>query len=105
MRVESVVLEHHRDVAILRRQVGDVAVADVDAALGNLFEASEHTKRGGLTTAGRADENHELAVLDLEVQLVNGIAVGAGVAARSFTKTYSGHATILSTGRYVPDDP
>ena len=31
VRVERVVLEHHRDVAVLGRQVGDVAVADADA--------------------------------------------------------------------------
>ena len=28
VRVERVVLEHHRDVAVARRQIGDVAVAD-----------------------------------------------------------------------------
>src|SRR6185312_530733 len=45
VRVESVVLEDHRDVAILRGNVGDVTVADEDVALVDLFEAGEHTQR------------------------------------------------------------
>ena len=32
VRVQRVVLEHHRDVAVLRRHVGDVALADADGA-------------------------------------------------------------------------
>lgn len=44
VRVERVVLEHHRDVAILRRDVGDVRFADENAALVDLFKACEHAK-------------------------------------------------------------
>jgi len=79
VRVQRVVLEHHRDVPLLRRTVRDVAVADVDRTLVDLFEAGEHPERGGLTTTRRADEHHELAVLDLEVELVDGGRVRTGV--------------------------
>ena len=71
VRVQRVVLEDHRDVAVLRRDVGDVAVADEDVALVDLFEAGEHAQRRGLAAAGGADEDEELAVGDLEVQLVD----------------------------------
>ena len=71
VRVERVVLEHHRDVAVLRRNVGDVAVADEDVARVDLFEAGEHAQGGRLTAAGRADEHEELAVGDLEVDAVD----------------------------------
>ena len=81
VRVQRVVLEHHRDVAVLRRDVGDVAVADEDAARVDLFEAGEHAQRGGLAAAGGADEDEELAVGDLEVELVDGGAFGARVEA------------------------
>ena len=46
----------------------------------------------------------DLAVL-AEVQLVDRGAVGAGVDARGVAVANGGHATFLSTGRYVPDDP
>ena len=78
VRVERVVLEHHRDVAVLGRQVGDVAVADADRAAVDVLEAGEHPQRGGLAAAGRADEDEELAVADLEVELVDGGASGPG---------------------------
>jgi hypothetical protein len=42
VRVERVVLEHHRDVPLLWWKVGDVAVADVDLAFVDFFEAGEH---------------------------------------------------------------
>ena len=69
VRVERVVLEDHRDVAVLRRHVGDVAVADEDVAVVDLFEAGEHAQGGGLATAGGADEDEEFAVFDVEVEL------------------------------------
>ena len=46
VRVQSVVLEDHRDVAILGGDVGDVAVANEDAARVDIFEACEHAERG-----------------------------------------------------------
>jgi hypothetical protein len=71
VRVESVALEDHRDVAILRRDVVDHAVADLEVAGADLLEAGDHPKAGRLATAGRADQDHELAVLDLEVEVLH----------------------------------
>src|SRR5690606_21046366 len=45
VRVERVVLEHHRDVAVLRRNVGDVTVTNANRTVVDLFEAREHTQR------------------------------------------------------------
>jgi hypothetical protein len=42
VRVEGVVLEDHRDVAIHRHVGGDVAIADHDRALGALLETGQH---------------------------------------------------------------
>ena len=45
VRIERVVLEDHRNVTLLRGQVGDVAVADQDAAGVYLLETGEHAQR------------------------------------------------------------
>jgi hypothetical protein len=45
VRVERVVLEHHRDVALLGRHVVDHAVADADLARGDLLEAGDHAQQ------------------------------------------------------------
>ena len=65
MRVERVVLEHHRDVAVLGRSLRDVGPADPDLAAGHVLEAGEHAQGGRLAGARGPDEDHELAVLDL----------------------------------------
>jgi hypothetical protein len=69
VRVERVVLEDHRDVAVLRRQPVDDAVGDADLAAGDVLEPGDHPQRGRLAAAGRADQDDELAVGDLEVQV------------------------------------
>ena len=72
VRVERVALEHHRDVAVLRRHVVDHAVADEEAPVADLLEPGDAAQRGRLAAARRSDEDEELAVLDLEIQVVDG---------------------------------
>jgi hypothetical protein len=72
VRVERVVLEDHRDVAILRRQVVDDLGADGDGAVGDLLKAGDGPQRRRLAASGRTDKHHELALLHLKVQVVEG---------------------------------
>ena len=71
VRVERVVLEHHRDVAVARRDVVDHAVADRDRAGRDLLQPGHHPQRGGLPAPGRPDEDHELAVGDREREVAH----------------------------------
>jgi hypothetical protein len=71
MRVESVVLEDHGDVAVFRRNISDVTVPDKDAAIVDLFKAGEHAKAGGLTATGGADKYEEFAVFYVKAELVD----------------------------------
>ena len=71
VRVQSVVLEHHCDVAVLRLHRGDVLATDEDASLVDLFEACEHTQGRRLTATRRADQHQEFAILDVEVQIIH----------------------------------
>ena len=72
LRVERVVLEDHRNVAVARSELRDVPVADHDAALRHLLQAGDHPKQRRLAAAGRSDEDHELAVVDVEGHRVEG---------------------------------
>ena len=69
MRVEGVVLEDHRHVAGLGRQVVDHPAAHFTVPDGDVLEPGDHPQRGRLAATGRADEDDELAVGDLEVEL------------------------------------
>ena len=70
VRIERVVLEHHRDVALFRRHVVDDALADQDVALRNLLEPGDHPEQRRFSAARRPDEDDELAVGDIDVDAV-----------------------------------
>ena len=72
VRIERVVLEDHRDVALLREQVVDHATADPHLAARDLLEPGDHAQHACLAAAGRAHEDDELAVADLELELLDG---------------------------------
>jgi hypothetical protein len=73
MRVERVVLEHHGDVAVHGREVVDPLRSDPDIAGGDFLQPRDHPERRGLAAAGGADEDHELAVADVEVHVLHGV--------------------------------
>ena len=73
VRVERVVLEHHGDVAVHRRQVVDHLAVDGDEPRADRLEPGDHPERRGLAAAGRPDEDHELLVEDLQVEVPDGV--------------------------------
>ena len=73
VRVQGVRLEHHGDVAILGFEVVHDLAADAQLAGRDRLEPGDHPQRGRLAAAGRPDEHQELAVGDVERQLVYGV--------------------------------
>ena len=59
--VQRVVLEHHRDVARLRRAVADRLVPDADVAGARVLETRDTPEGRRLPTAGGPDQNEQLA--------------------------------------------
>ena len=72
VREERVGLEHHVDVPLGRRHVRDVAAAQQDAAAARLLEARDHAQRRRLAAARGAEHREELALVDLEGDVVDG---------------------------------
>ena len=66
VRVERVVLEDHRHVAILRQDVVHDRAADRERPERDVLQAGQHPQRGRLAAARGADEDHELAVGDVQ---------------------------------------
>jgi len=69
VRVERVVLEHHREVAILGRLVVHPLAADVQFALADVLQTHDHPKQRRLPTAGWADQDDELPVCDVQADV------------------------------------
>ena len=71
VRVERVALEDHGHVAVLGVDVVDDPVTDGDGAAGHLLEAGHQAQRGRLAAARRAEEHQQLAVGDVQRQVVD----------------------------------
>ena len=67
VRIQRVVLEHHRDVPILRRNVVHDLVTDRHLPLRDVLETRDHPQHRRLATAGWPDQHQELAVLDDQI--------------------------------------
>ena len=71
VREDRVALEHHRDASSSRREIGGIAVADVDAPVVDALESRETAQERRLPAARRPEQDHELAVAHLEVDAVH----------------------------------
>ena len=76
VRVQREELEHHRDVALARPQVGHVLAVERDAARVREFEAGDHAQRGRLAAARGAQQHDELAVFERQRRVAHGNEIG-----------------------------
>ncbi|NCL74794.1 hypothetical protein AIIKEEIJ_02240 [Rhodococcus sp. YH1] len=89
VRIQRVVLEHHRHVACLGRQPRHVGSADVDAAVVDCLEPGEHPQARGFPAARRTDQDQKLPVRDVEVEPVHRRPFDARVAVSDGPETYA----------------
>ncbi|MNO01249.1 hypothetical protein D3C81_2213420 [compost metagenome] len=61
MREQRQGLEHHAEVAQVRRGVADVFTVQADLAAGQGFEPRDHPQQSGFTAARRTEETHQFA--------------------------------------------
>ena len=69
-RVERILLQHQRHVALGSAPVGDVDAVDEDLAGGRLLQSGDQAQRRRLAGAGLAEQHEELAVGDVEVEVL-----------------------------------
>ena len=68
VREQGIRLEHHADVATVRRGSGDIRAVDPDPPPGRLLEAGNHAQGRGLATAAGTEERDELALVDVRLK-------------------------------------
>src|SRR5262249_4430606 len=74
VREQRIILEHHADVALIRFAQGEIAPVKLDHAAGGSHKAGDHEKRGRLARAAWPEKGDELAALDVDRNVVDGIA-------------------------------
>lgn len=79
---EGVMLEDHADLALPGRRRADVFTVKTDRTTSRVgrFESGEDTQESGFARAGRTDEGHELAGLDLQRNGLEGAGTAKGFA-------------------------
>ena len=69
MGEQCVVLEHHANAALVRRDIVEFRAAEQYLTLGRCFETRQHHQAGCFPGTGRAQHGQELAVLDIQVEV------------------------------------
>jgi hypothetical protein len=64
MWVQSVVLEHHRNIAIFWWNTGDITVTNENLASVYFFQTGKHSESCGFTTTGWPNQYKKFAVCD-----------------------------------------
>src|SRR5258706_16258542 len=72
MRPERVVLEHHADLPLVRRQPAHDALAEANLPGVGLVEAGEQTEQRRLAAARGAEQGEQLSVCDRELDAIHG---------------------------------
>src|SRR4051812_5989204 len=67
---QRVALEHHADIALVWRDIGDGAAGQFDLPVVGLGQAGNHPQQRGLAAAGRAQQRHQFAAPDREVDTI-----------------------------------
>ena len=71
VRIKCVILEHHRDVAVLWRNIIYQLIANVKFAAADFLKAGHHAQRRRLSAARRTHKHNELLVRNLQVELLH----------------------------------
>ena len=69
--IERVGLEHHRQSALRGRNVVDATPVEREIALGDGFEAGDHSQQRRFAAARRADEDDEFSVADGKIDAID----------------------------------
>ena len=71
MRIQRVVLEHHRDIACFGWNVIHSFAVDQQIAAADLLKPGNHTQGGRFTAARRADKYDELFIGNFQVEVLH----------------------------------
>jgi len=78
MREQRIVLEHHGNAALRRRQMGDVATIDAHRPRGGNVQPGNHAQGGGFAAARRAEQDAERAWFNTQIHGMQGRGVTPG---------------------------
>ncbi len=73
VRIERIGLEHHRQPALRRWHVHHVLAVDQDLTAGDILQSGDQAQERGFAAAGWPDEDHEGAVVDIQIGILDDV--------------------------------
>ena len=73
VRIQRVGLEDHGQVTLGRAEIGDVTAIEFDFPAADFLQSRNQAQQRGLAAAGRADENDELPVADIQIDALDDV--------------------------------
>ena len=70
MRKDRIILEYHANITLVRFQIVDDLVIETDLTTVHAVKSRDHTKQGGLSTAGRSKQGKELTRPDFQIHSI-----------------------------------
>ena len=71
MRIQRVILKHESDTAMLGRRFGHVVLSEKDLSARRLLQTADERKRRAFATARRSEKTDQLAIGNLEGEIVH----------------------------------
>ena len=100
MRKQRQRLEHHAEIALVRRQRRDVLAVQHDRAAGRLLQPGDHAQERGLAAARGPEQAHEGAVRHVQLDIVDRGEIAELLGYR--VDVESGHGSPLSGNALQP---
>ena len=90
MRIQGVVLEHHCNLSVLRGNIVDQSVTDIELTFRDFLQTRNHTQGCRFSATGRTDQYKKLLVLDFKVKIGYGCDT-AGIFLENVSQGYACH--------------
>ena len=103
VREQRVVLEHHAEAALLRRELVDARLVQPDRAAGHVQQPGDAVQRGGLAAAGRAEQGDELAPPDRQRDVAQRVHVPKSRLIPSSRSSRKSREAMAMWTRSLPD--
>jgi len=88
--IQSIVLENHGDISLFGGNIVNELTVDIELTFGDLFQTGDHSEGGGLTAAGRTNENDKFLIFDIEIEIGNS-SYAAGILLIDALESYTRH--------------
>ena len=102
MRIQRIILKHHPDSPVFRRQIRHIVLSEENPSLSRFFQPADQVQHGAFPAAGWAKKCNKLPVRDLKIEIIDGNHVGTALdaALEAFCKIFQYYFHFVPPSRF-----